>query len=372
MTQRKNPKHVHGFIDRHGKPRFYFRKPGMKRVALSGLPWSPEFMAAYEAAKDGEWERPQIGASRTKPGTVNAALVSYYNHNSEFKEFKPTTQKMRRAILERFRNEHGHRQIATLDERAVRAVLSKRPPLAARNLLKTLRHLIRHTIEIGMRKDDPTAAIKLKAPKSDGHHTWTDAEIAQFEARHPIGTRARLALALLLYTGQRRGDVVSMGRQHVVNNVLSLRQEKTGNQVDIPVRQEIWDALAAIPERKAAKTPQLAFLVTDAGKQFTSAGFGNWFRECCNQAELKHCSAHGLRKAAATRMAENGATTEQLKSWFGWTSDSEPSRYTKAANRARMAQEVADKLNPRTKTGKPETQFAKNGANPLRNRKART
>jgi integrase len=367
MTKRKNPKHVHGFIDRHGKPRFYLRKPGMKRVPLPGLPWSPEFMAAYQAALEGEWERPEIGATRTKPGTVNAALVSYYNLNAEFKAFKPSTQKMRRAILERFRNDNGHRQMATMDERAVRSILANRTPLAARNLLKTLRHFIRHTIEIEMRRDDPTAAIKLKAPKSDGHHTWTDEEIAKFEERHPIGTRARLALALLLYTGQRRGDVVRMGRQHVVNNVLSLKQEKTGNQIDIPVRQEIWDAANAMP-----KTSQLAFLVTDAGNAFTSAGFGNWFRECCNDADLSHCSAHGLRKAAATRMAENGATTEQLKSWFGWTSDSEPSRYTKAANRARMALEVADKLNPRTTIGKPETQFAKNRANPLTKRKART
>jgi integrase len=366
-VKRRAPKYVHGFIDRHGVPRFYLRKPGTKRATLPGLPWSPEFMAAYQAALDAEWTPPELGASRTKPGTVSAAIVSYYNLNAEFKAFKPSTQKMRRAILERFRDEHGDRPIATMDERAVRAILAKRSPLAARNLLKTLRHFISHTIRCGMRKDDPTAFIKIKAPKSDGHHTWTDAEIAQFEARHSIGTRARLALALLLYTGQRRGDVVRMGRQHVVNNVLSLKQEKTGNPIDIPVRQEIWDAVNVMP-----KTNQLAFLATDAGNAFTSAGFGNWFRERCNEAGLSHCSAHGLRKAAATRMAENGATTEQLKSWFGWTSDSEPSRYTKAANRARMAQEIADKLNPRTKIGNPENQFAKNGANPLKKRMART
>ncbi|MCO5129325.1 MAG: tyrosine-type recombinase/integrase [Xanthobacteraceae bacterium] len=324
-------------------------------------------MAAYQAALDAEWQAPQIGASRTKPGTVNAALVNYYNFNAEFKAFQPSTQKMRRAILERFRNEHGDRPMATMDEKAVRAILAKRSPLAARNLLKTLRHLIRHTIEIEMRKDDPTAAIKIKAPKSDGHHSWTDAEIAKYEARHPIGTRARLALALLLYTGQRRGDVVRMGRQHVVNNILSLKQEKTGNPIDIPVRQEIWEAANAMP-----KSHQLAFLVTDAGNAFTAAGFGNWFRECCNEADLSHCSAHGLRKAAATRMAENGATTEQLKSWFGWTSDSEPSRYTKAANRARMAAEIADKLNPRTEIGKPAIQFAKTKAKALKSKQVKS
>jgi integrase len=367
-VKRKNPKYVHGFVDHDGKPRFYLRKPGVKKqIPLPGLPWSPEFMAAYQTALNAEWESPQLGASRTKPGTVNAAIVSYYNLNAEFKGFATGTQKMRRAILERFRNEHGHRQIATLDERAVKAILAKRSPLAGLNLIKTLRHLIRHAIDIDMRKDDPTAAIKIKTPKSDGHHSWTDEEIEKFEARHPIGTRARLALTLLLYTGQRRGDVVRMGRQHVVNNVLSLKQEKTGNQIDIPVRQEIWDAANAMP-----KTSQLAFLVTDAGNAFTSAGFGNWFRECCDQAELPQCSAHGLRKAAATRMAENGATTEQLKSWFGWTSDSEPSRYVKNANRARMAADIADKLTPRTKIGKSEIQFAKKASKSLKRQRTKS
>jgi integrase len=343
MIRRQHPKHVQAFIDRNGCARYYLRKPGLKRVPLPGLPWSPEFMEAYEAALKTNWERPQIGASRTKPGTVNAAIVSYYNLSLEFKGMALGTRKMRRAILERFRADYGDRSIATLDERAVLAILAKRTPLAGRNLLKTLRGLINHAVAMGMRKDDPTANIRIKAPKSDGHHTWTDDEIAAFERRHPIGSRARLALTLLLYTGQRRGDVVRMGRQHVQNNILKLRQEKTGNLIEIPVRQEIWDALAAV-----SKSDQLAFLATEGGKQFTSAGFGNWFRDRCNEAGLPQCSSHGLRKAAATRAAENVATTEQLKSWFGWTSDSEPSRYTKAANRAHMAREMSEKLTART------------------------
>ncbi|MEI9901164.1 MAG: hypothetical protein WDN31_14625 [Hyphomicrobium sp.] len=50
---------------------------------------------------------------------------------------------------------------------------------------------------------------------SKGHHTWTSEELEQFEARHPIGTKARLAFGLLIYTGVRRSDVVRLGRQHV-------------------------------------------------------------------------------------------------------------------------------------------------------------
>ena len=229
---------------------------------------------------------------------------------------------------------------------------------AALNWLKTLRSLLRHAIDVNLRKDDPSANIKLKTPKSDGHHSWSEEEILAFEKRHPVGSRARLALALLLYTGQRRGDVVQMGRKHVTvvdgEHILSIDQEKTGNHVAIPLLPPIWEALNAMP-----RSAQPAFLTTEQGRQFTSAGFGNWFRECCDEAGLPHCSAHGLRKAAATRMAENGATTHQLMSWFGWTSVSEAERYTKKADRARMNLASADKHRSRTEIVKPQTQFDK-------------
>lgn len=97
------PKFVHRFIDRHGKPRFYLRRAGFKRVPLSGLPWSPEFMAAYEAGMKGDWQHQEIGAQRTVPGTVNACIVSYYNTSADFRGFADGTKTMRRAILERFR-----------------------------------------------------------------------------------------------------------------------------------------------------------------------------------------------------------------------------------------------------------------------------
>src|SRR6185295_19001843 len=109
--------------------------------------------------------------------------------------------------------------------------------------------------------------------------TWDESEIAQFETAHPIGSKARLAMALLLYTGQRRGDVVRMGRQHIRDGVLSIRQEKTAHLVEIPVHP----ALATI----IAQTPiagQLTFLTSVTGASFSSAGFGNVFRDWCDEA----------------------------------------------------------------------------------------
>jgi integrase len=181
--------------------------------------------------------------------------------------------------------------------------------------------------------------------KSDGFHSWTDAEIAQFEKHHPVGSRPRLALALLLFTGQRRSDVVSMGRQHIrdavidgkATQLLHVKQQKTGAELDIPVLAP----LAAI----IAETPtDMTFLTTQFGKPFTAAGFGNWFREQCNAARLPHCSAHGLRKAAARRMAEWGFTAHEIAAWTGHLSLREVVRYTKGADQKRLAVAAMSKV----------------------------
>src|SRR5690349_21780276 len=95
----KLPRYVHGFVDRHGKARFYFRRAGFKKVPLSGLPWSPEFMAAYEAALAGQ--PVAIGAARVLPGSIHALAVSYYA-SPEYLAMKPSSQRVRRNIIEKF------------------------------------------------------------------------------------------------------------------------------------------------------------------------------------------------------------------------------------------------------------------------------
>ena len=118
---------------------------------------------------------------------------------------------MRRGILERFRSAYGERPFALLPAEWIEALLDAKPPYAARSWLATLRSLCQFAIKRGWLRTDPTAAIKQRSVKSDGFHCWTDDENAQFEAYHAIGSKPRLALALLLYTAQRRSDVVRMG-----------------------------------------------------------------------------------------------------------------------------------------------------------------
>jgi integrase len=171
--------------------------------------------------------------------------------------------------------------------------------------------------------------------RTTGHHTWTEDEIAQFCARHAIGTRARLAIEIFLTTGVRRSDVVRLGRQHQRQGWIRFRPYKGRNRWDAVVEIPMLPALEAVIA--ASPVGDLTWLVNDRGQPFTVAGFGNWFRDRCNEAGLQHCTSHGLRKAAATAAAERGATAHQLMAIFGWLSLKEAEVYTRSAERKRMA-----------------------------------
>lgn len=337
--------YVHGYVDRHGKPRHYLRRAGRKSVPLPGMPGTTEFMDAYEAALRRE-ERAPIGVKRTVPGTVAEAVARYLGSAAFLTTFAPSTQKMRRAILERFRSEHGDKRIRKLEPEHVGRLLAKLRPYAQRNVLKTLRGFMAFCLAERLVDRDPTIGIKLAPAKyGGGFATWPLPAIEQYRAHHALGTRPRLALELLYGTMASRSDVVRLGRQHLQSGLLSFRRQKTKEAVDIPLLPELQAALDAMP-----KAEHLTFLVTEFGKPFTAGGFGNWFREQCDLAGVvENLSAHGLRKAGATRFAEHGATDHEIMAWGGWTTLKEVQRYTKAANRKRLALRAADKLKAGTK-----------------------
>ena len=344
-------KFVHAFKDRHGKRRHYFRRPGFKRAPLPGLPGSAEFMAAYQAALAGETApRIEIGAVRCKPGSTAAAVALYFG-SLAFASLAPETQRQRRRILEHFREAYGDMPFARLERRHVESMLADKlaaGPHACRNFLKVLRGLIAAAMPAGLIGYDPTLGIrnpKLRA--TGGFKTWSEEEIAQFEAIHPIVSRARLAFGLLLYTGQRRGDVIRMGRQHVRAGFLQVRQEKTRAILEIPLHPALQEILAAHPAE------HLTFLTTRAGEPFTAAGFTGWFRDRCREAGLPiGLSAHGLRKATCRRLAEAGCSANQIAAISGHATLREVERYTKAASQKRMAAAAMEVISG-TNTGKP-------------------
>jgi integrase len=342
---------VHEFKDRHGKTRRYFRRPGFKRAPLPGLPGSEEFMRAYQSALDLKTaQRIEIGAARVAAGTV-ADLVARYYRSTEFLGLKASTQSTYRSIIEPFRSDHGDKRVALLKRQHVKDMLAKKAgtPTAANNWLKRVRQLMAFARDIGMRADDPTIGVKPLPIRSLGHPAWSADDIAAFRRRHPSGTRARLAMEMALCTMQRRGDLVRMGRQHLQGGVLTIRQEKTGTVIEIPILPDLQAELDQLP------TGQMTFLVTDQGKAFVAAGFGNLFRDWATEAGLpKGYNTHGLRKAGATRGAEAGWTDHEIAAWGGWKSLSEVQRYTRTVNRRKLAQGAVHKLTARTPSGKPK------------------
>jgi integrase len=329
------PKHCTWQADRDGKRRVRFRRRGVSRY-LTGIPWSEDFMRQYAAALEADKkQRAQVGVSlRSLPGSFSALCASYYI--SEFQGLKASTQRVRRNILEHFRAEHGHRMVKDLQTTHVRSIIGSKAstPEAANNLLKVLRVVLNFAVGEGMIASNPALAVKRYKKRGEGTHTWAEKEVAQFQARHPVGSKPRLALELLLSTGQRRSDVVRMGWQHVQDDCVAVRQEKTDEPLLIPIDPPLAIVLAAAPRTN------MTFLLTEFGKPFTAAGFGNWFRDRCNEADLPQCSAHGLRKLAATRLANVGCSNQQIKAITGHKSDSSLAPYIRAVNQKRLARQA--------------------------------
>jgi integrase len=353
----KLPRYVHGFLDRHGKPRFYYRRAGFETRRLRGLPFSPEFMADYESALA---DQPlPVGAGRARPGTMLALALSYFA-SPGFRTLRSSTQRAYRAIIDRICRDHGDKRAADLRREHVVKLMAVRSdqPGAANALRMALRVMMKHAVDIGLRADDPTREVKAIRIKTGGHHSWTDSEIAQFERCHPVGSRARLALALLLYTGQRRGDVLRMGAQHIRGGALYVKQEKTGAELEIPVHPELVTVIASTP------SSHLTFLTTRAGRPFEASSFSRWFRNECDRAGLPQCSAHGLRKAAARRLAEAGCTAHEIGAITGHASLTELVRYTRAADQRRLAEAAMAKT--QTSIGKLGEKFAKKSEKALK------
>jgi len=334
------PKHCSWNEDRHGKRRVRFRLRGFSTY-LTGTPWSEDFMRQYAAALDGvKLQAQEVGASRTKAGSIDALCVSYYRA-PEFRDLKASTQKVRRNIIERFRQDYGGQLLKGLRRRHIVDIIGARAktPEAANNLLKVLKVVFDYAVSLEMIDNNPAVGVKGYRSRSDGFQVWTETEVAQFAARHPVKSRAGLALALLLYTMQRVSDVVRMGWQHVTvddegNSWLRVEQQKTGTRLQIPMHPELEAALAAVPRTN------MTFLMSERGAPLTANGFGNWFGKQCDLAGLPGLTAHGLRKLGLTLLANALCTNEQIKAFGGHQSDRALASYLRSANQQILARQA--------------------------------
>lgn len=332
-------KHVIEDMDRHGNVRLYIRRKGQKKIRLKNQPGTMEFLKEYYAALKGEAleekeNRPQI--ERPEKGTLRWLCAQYYQA-AEYKRLSDRTKTVRRGILEKFCKRDGKKPYALLEARHVRKRRDEisDTPEAANGMIKALRQLFNFAVEYDLADRNVVKDVPYLKSGSEGFHAWTIEEVRKFEERHPVGTKARLALALMLYTGQRRSDIVALGPQHVKDGWLTFTQVKNRSRKPVTLSIPVLPELKAVMDK--TKVGNLAFIVTEFGKPFTSNGFGNWFRKRCDEAKLPHCTAHGLRKAGAAIAAENGATEKQLMAIFGWSTMKEAARYTKTARQKVLA-----------------------------------
>lgn len=342
---KRRPPYLHSERTRHGARVWYVRRHHGGRIRLRADYGSAAFWQEYRAALDAA---PALVASAIgKSGTLKWAL-DRYRASSAWATLSLATRRQRENIFRRVIETGGKTPLTEIDDDVIRDGRERRAatPHQANSFIKAMRAFCAWCVEEKLMTKNPTSGVKLLTGPNDadGFHTWTQAELDRFEARWKVGTRERLAFDVLLYTGLRRGDAVRVGRQHVKDGVISIRTEKhargkAGELVAIPILAPLAASLAATP------TGELEFLINERGQPWRKESFGNWFRDVCREANCPG-SAHGLRKAGATRAAEKGASERQLMAIFGWTTGKMAQHYTRSADRARLARDAAQLLLP--------------------------
>ena len=341
--------------DRHGNPRVYFRLPGRPLVRLHAPPGSDAFLEEYRRARQGDVV-PKVQPRKPASAGSLRGLIEEYLASANFKLLATSTQRARRGLLDdiclsktKSGAERGVLPFDRLEARHVRELRDEKLelPHAANGRVKAIRQVYEWAVESERATVNPARPVKLLQGDGEGFHTWTPEEVDRYKAVHPVGSKARLGLELLLCTGVRRSDVVKLGRQMERGGVLHFVETKGANSRALnrggsvqakahalPILPDLREAIDAVP------SGHLTYLVTELGRPFTANGFGNRFRKWCDEAGLNHCSAHGLRKAGAVIAAENGATAHQLMAIFGWKTMKQAEGYTRHARQELLAREA--------------------------------
>jgi len=353
------PRYVILDMDRNGGFRLRYRPPGEPSRNLPVPFGSDAFWRAYAAARDGlpapraTDDRPK---ARAAEGTLRWLVEAYYRNGPDFVGAEPLTQADKRGVLEGILKEQLAPDnpllfeacpIKSFTPRHAVALRDRKAslPNAGNKRLRYLKMLFEWAVEAGHAGSNPLEKVKkLKAPRK-GFHAWTPEEVRKYEIKHPIGTKARLALALMAFTGLRVSDLRQVGKQHIRDGWLELPQHKNRKRAPKTIRVPILPELQMIIDQ--SPTGDLTLLVTESGRPFSIKGAANKVKDWCIAAGLPHCSAHGVRKAGATVAAENGATEAQLMAIFGWEDAKQAVTYTRSARQKKLAGDAMPLMVPR-------------------------
>lgn len=358
------PQYCTAELSRHGRICVYFRQVGLTgRVRVRSEPGTPAFFTEYAALLQGKVVLPRVAPTKSAQPRTWRWLCQQYFASGSFRSLAATGQRVRRRVIESTYDEpispnsalrFGDCPLHKFNAKAVR-VLRDRKVLwsddgeggevrrnleAANSRLKYLRGVLSFAKEEFPELVERNWARDVdyfKSP-SEGFHTWSLEEVAKFERHHAVGSKARLVMALALFSGQRRGDIVRLGRCVERNGFLQFVQEK--NRRTNPVRAFV--PIVPPLQRIIDSTPtgDLFYIVQENGRPYTKESLGNLFRAWCDQAGLPHCSLHGLRKACVVRLILDGCTPHQIMSVTGHQTLKEIDRYARKFMREQAADEV--------------------------------
>jgi integrase len=280
-------------------------------------------------------------------GSIDDLVLRYFASGDFKREARGVTLSKNRAIIERFRKKYGTLPVAQVEfqhlDKIIRRTREKQidgtgGDFAAQKLRKELKRLFRYAAKLKWIVTNPVDYVEPISPNNDGHHTWTEQEIHQFQSYWALGTRQRLAMELMLWTAKRVDDARKLGPQHIRRGELISRDSKTQKTNAIPVSTQLRRAIDAMDDKN------LCFVVTMHGKPYSQKGLSQAFSKWCDEAGLLHCTAHGLRKAISRRMAESHATNPEMKSVTQHSDDKELATYTREASQKQLAEKTIKML----------------------------
>jgi integrase len=348
--KRKLDKGVTTFVDRHGKERARFRLRGMS--CYLPHPATPEYKEAYQQAINGVM--PTTG--RVHPRSVGDLVQRFYASNRFNAKAGEDWKQTVKQVLEPFRHEARDVPVADLNFEHIETLLKRAAvkrvvevdgrkrviggSFAAERLREQLIRLFAYAMRLKWIGDNPAKEAELPvAHETKGFHTWTLEELIQFDRKHPFGTKARLAKEIAFWTGLRRGDVATLTVDECRGGRIDTTASKTKKSVNVKIAGPLEAAMEAVtmPEKGT-------LLRTEYGKPFAIAGFGNWFKDRCEEAGLPHCTMHGLRKGFTALAAEAGATQQELKAYGQGEQDAEVATYAKKANQKVLADSAVSRV----------------------------
>jgi len=325
--------------DRHGKLRWRFRRKGIDCYII-GEYGSEEFTRQYEAACSGR--RPDgkdDKLARINPATFRW-LIQSYRQSPKFRNLRPVTKRHQNYDFEWILQYIADLPFTRFELRHVEWLMAKKEnaPSAANNIRKRMVALFNYAIRLELMKANPARLSEKHQESPDGHYTWTDADIERFRAAYPSGTRERLAIELALNTGAARQDLSRLGWQNIQDGRIAYRRGKTDQSTTLPIIPELTEELAHVP------TDQMLFILDSKGHPYTPEGLSQWFTGRVRDAGVAKGSLHGLRKAGATRLANAGATENEIAAYLAHRSTRQATTYTKKADKNRLTDSAFAKL----------------------------